>query len=86
MLQETARVHEAVDTQMQYTENLGPGEQVNSVDTVDTVDTVQQSRGKGKKTKKRDNKKREEKKCYRCDGTGHLGGDTSCPALGKTCN
>ena len=83
MLQETARVHEAVDTQMQSMENPGPGDQVN---TVDTVDTVQQSRGKGKKTKKRDKKKREEKKCYRCDGTGYLGGDKSCPALGKTCN
>ena len=41
---------------------------------------------KGKKQRSAITKKREEKKCYRCDGTRHLGGDKSYPAVGKTCS
>ena len=74
VLQETARVHEAVNTQMQSMERP---EQVNKLSPND-----RQAKEKGTKGKKPG----KERKCYRCGGTGHLAQDKSCPALGKTCN
>ena len=75
-LQETARIHEAVDTQMQSMESREPDQRVNAM----------KHQGKRKNGKKYADKKHGEKKYYRCDGTGHLGRDKSCPALGKTCS
>ena len=74
VLQETARVHEAVNTQMQSMERP---EQVNKLSSND-----RQAKEKGTKGKKPG----KERKCYRCGGTGHLAQDKSCPALDKTCN
>lgn len=74
VLQETARVHEAVNTQMQSMERP---EQVNKLSSND-----RQANKKGTKGKK----PAKERKCYRCSGTGHLPLDKSCPALDKTCN
>ena len=74
VLQETARVHEAVNTQMQSMERP---EQVNKLSPND-----RQPKEKGTKGKKPG----KESKCYRCGGTGHLAQDKSCPALDKTCN
>ena len=75
VLQETARVHEAVNTQMQSMERP---EQVNKLSPND-----RQAKEKGTKGKKCE----KERKCYRngCGGTGHLVQDKSCPALDKTC-
>ena len=74
VLQETARVHEAVNTQMQSMERP---EQVNKLSPND-----RQAKEKGTQGKKPG----KERKCYRCGGTGHLAQDKSCPALDKTCN
>ena len=74
VLQETARVHEAVNTQMQSMERP---EQVNKLSPNDL-----QAKEKGTQGKKPG----KERKCYRCGGTGHLAQDKSCPALDKTCN
>lgn len=74
VLRETARVHEAVNTQMQSMERP---EQVNKLSSND-----RQANKKGTKGKK----PAKERKCYRCGGTGHLPLDKSCPALDKTCN
>ena len=32
-----------------------------------------------------DGKHKETRKCYRCNMTGHIGRDESCPARGKAC-
>ena len=74
VLRETARVHEAVNTQMQSMERP---EQVNKLSPND-----RQAKKKGTKGKKPG----KERKCYRCGGTGHLPQDKSCPALDKTFN
>ena len=74
VLQETARVHEAVNTQMQSMERP---EQVNKLSP-----NYLQAKEKGTKGKKPG----KERKCYRCGGAGHLTQDKSCPALDKTCN
>ena len=74
VLQETARVHEAVSTQMQSMERP---EKVNKLSPND-----RQAKEKGTKRKKPG----KERKCYRCGRTGHLTQDKSCPALDKTCN
>ena len=74
VLQETSRVHEAVNTQMQSMERP---EQVNKLSPND-----RQAKEKGTKGKKPE----KERKCYRCGGTGHLIEDKTCPALDKTCN
>ena len=74
VLQETARVHEAVNTQMQSMERP---EQVNKLSPND-----RQAKEKGTKGKKPE----KERKCYRCGGTGRLTEDKTCPALDKTCN
>ena len=74
VLQETARVHEAVNTQMQSMERP---EQVNKLSPND-----RQAKEKGTKGKKPE----KERKCYRCGGTGHLTEDKTCLALDKTCN
>ena len=76
VLQETARIHEAVGSQMQSMVSCEPDQRVNAM----------KHQGKGKNGKKYANKKRGEKKCYMCDGTGHTGRYKSCPALGKTCS
>ena len=52
-------------------------EQVNKLSLND-----RQAKEKGTKGKKPG----KERKCYRCDGTGHLAQDKSRPALDKTCN
>ena len=72
--QETARVHEDVNTQMQSMERP---KQVNKLSPND-----RQAKEKGTKGKKPG----KERKCYRCGGTGYLAQDKSCPALDKTCN
>ena len=72
VLRETARVHEAVNTQMQSMERP---EQVDKLSPND-----RQAKKKGTKGKKPG----KERKCYRCGGTGHLPQDKSCPALDKT--
>ena len=74
VLRETARVHEAVNTQMQSMERP---EQVDKLSPND-----RQAKKKGTKGKKPG----KERKCYRCGGTGHLPQDKSCPALNTTCN
>ena len=74
VLQETARVHEAVNTPMP---SMGSLEQVNKL-------TLRNHQGSEKETKGKKSEKG--RKCYRCGGTGHFGRDKSCPALGKTCN
>ena len=74
VLRETARVHEAVNTQMRSMERP---EQVNKLSPND-----RQAKKKGTKGKKPG----KERKCYRCGGTGHLPQDKSCPALDKTFN
>ena len=74
MLLETARVHEAVNVQMK---SMGSQDQVNKL-------TMNHRQEKGKERK--DRKFKKERKCYRCDGKGHLGKDRNCPALGKKCN
>ena len=74
VLRETARVHEAVNTQMQSMERP---EQVDKLSPND-----RQAKKKGTKGKKPG----KERKCYRCGGTGHLPQDNSCPALDKTFN
>ena len=74
VVRETARVHEAVNTQMQSMERP---EQVDKLSPND-----RQAKKKGTKGKKPG----KERKCYRCGGTGHLPQDKSCPALNKTCN
>ena len=73
VLQETARVHEAVNPQMQSMERP---EQVNKLSPND-----RQAKERAKKGKKLG----KEWKCYRCGGTGHLAQDKSCPSLDKTC-
>ena len=73
VLQETARVHEAVNTQMQSMERP---EHVNKLSPNDRQ--VKEKGTKGKKPIK-------ERKCYVCGGNGHLTQDKS-PALDKTCN
>ena len=70
VLQETPRIHEAVDNQMQSMESREPYQRVNAM----------KHQGKGKNGKKYNDEKRREAKCYRCDGTGHLRRDC-CPAL-----
>ena len=74
VLRETARVLEAVNTQMQSMERP---EQVNKLSPND-----RQANKKGTKGKK----PAKERKCYRCGGTGHLPLDKSCSALDKTYN
>ena len=73
VLQETARVHEAVNTQMQSMERP---KQVNKLSPNDRQ--VKEKGTKGKKPRK-------ERKCYVCGGNGHLTQDKS-PALDKTSN
>ena len=73
VLQETARVHEAVNTQMQSMERP---KQVNKLSPNDPQ--VKEKGTKGKKPRK-------ERKCYVCGGNGHLTQDKS-PALDKTSN
>ena len=73
VLQETARVHEAVNTQMQSMERP---EQVNKLSPNDRQ--VKEKGTKGKKPRK-------ERKCYVCGGNGHLTQDKS-QELDKTCN
>ena len=74
VLQETARVHEVVNAQMQ---SMKRPEQVNKLSPND-----RQAKEKGTKGKKPG----KERKCYRCGETRHLAQDMSCPALDKTCN
>ncbi|CAB4044697.1 Transposon Ty3-G Gag-Pol poly, partial [Paramuricea clavata] len=82
VLQDTARVHETVNTQMQSMDRSGTNQ----------VHGIFQSnrRGKGKYGAKSDDrasdgKHKEGRKCYRCNMTGHIGRDKSCPAISKTC-
>ena len=82
-LQDTARVHEAVDTQMQPMDRLDAN-QVHGIFLGDR-------KGKGKhrstlKDQTPDRKHKETRKCYQCNMTGHIGRDESCPARGKACN
>ena len=78
VLQETARVHEAVNTQMQ---SMGSLERVNRISPKDH----QRKEWKGKRSEK-EKKVAKERQCNRCGRTGHSERDRSCPALGKACN
>ena len=80
VLQETARVHEAVNTQMQ---SMGGLERVNRISQ-----KYHQRKEKERAAKKfgKEKKVLKERKCTRCGRTGHSERDRSCPALGKACN
>ena len=80
VLQETARVHEAVNTQMQ---SMGSLERVNTISPKDHQ--RKEKEWKGKKSGK-EKKVVKERQCSRCGRTGHSERDRSCPALGKACN
>ena len=79
VLQETAQVHEAVNTQMQ---SMGGLERVNRISQKDHQRKEKERAGKkfGKE------KVLKERKCTGCGRTGHSERDRSCPALGKACN
>ncbi|CAB3999024.1 Neural cell adhesion molecule 1, partial [Paramuricea clavata] len=82
VLQDTARVHETVNTQMQSMDRSGTN-QVHGI-------FQGNRRGKGKYGTKPDDrasdgKHKEGRKCYRCNMTGHIGRDKNCPAISKTC-
>ena len=81
-LQDTARVHEAVDTQMQSMDT-SDANQVHGIFPGDR-------KGKGKhgstpEDRSPDGKHKGTRKCYRCNMTGHIGRDKSCPARGEAC-
>ena len=80
VLQETARVHAAVNTQMQ---SMGGLERVNRISQKD-----HQRKEKERAAKKfgKEKKVLKERKCTHCGRTGHSEWDRSCPALGKACN
>ena len=80
MLQETARVHEAVNTQMQ---SMGSLERVNRISPKDHQRKEKEWNGKRSGKEK---KVAKERQCNRCGRTGHSERDRSCPALGKACN
>ena len=80
VLQETARVHEAVNTQMQ---SMGSLQRVNRISPKDHQ--RKRKEWKGKKSGK-EKKVVKERLCNRCGITGHSKRDRSCPALGKACN
>ena len=80
VLQETARVHEAVNTQMQSMESL---ERANRISPKDHQ--RKEKEWKGKKSGK-EKKVAKERQCNRCGRTGHSERDRSCPALRKACN
>ena len=74
--QDTARVHEAVDTQMQSMDR-SDANQVHGIFAGDR---------KAKHGSTPDRKHKETRKCCRCNVTGHIGRDESCPARGQACN
>ena len=80
MLQGTACVHEAVNTQMQ---SMGSLERVNRISQKD-----HQRKEKERAAKKfgKEKKVLKERKCTRCSRTGHSERDRSCPALREACN
>ena len=73
--QDTARVHEAVDTQMQSMDR-SDANQVHGIFAGDR---------KAKHGSTPDRKHKETRKCCRCNVTGHIGRDESCPARGQAC-
>lgn len=75
-LQDLARAHESVEQQLREMER---GMEANSI-------SHNGERGRKRETEKQyQGPQTTEKRCYRCNRTGHYAKDEKCPAKGKTC-